>query len=146
MLITGMVERMQKRQTTKSYPRAMDIYEQTLSQLVQSDSRVKRTDEFADRDFRLKAGDVVGVRCPDDDRYYVTAFIKLNPSTQQLQPLLSNPVYGDIPPGIREVSPQQLYRQMRLPNTQGFNAFAFGTRPSEEVLNNHQRWSQGENQ
>tara|TARA_S200002703_G_C3802158_1_gene247994 strand:+ start:6223 stop:6657 length:435 start_codon:yes stop_codon:yes gene_type:complete len=144
MLITGMVERMKKRKTNQSYSQSMDIYEQTLNQLVQSDSRSKRTNELDDKDFRLKVGDVVGVRCPDDDRYYVTAFIKLNPSTQQLQSLLSNPVFGNIPPGIREVSPHQLYRQMRLPNTQGFNAF--GTRPSEEVLNNHQRWSQGGNQ
>jgi len=144
MRVTGQLNRLRKRMGTKSYKTTMDIYEEVMDKLVQSDGRIKSFNDLAGNDFRLKVGDVVGIRCPDNEKYYVTAFIKLNPSTQQLQYLLSNPVYGDIPDGMRELKPQQLFRQMNLPNTQSFNAF--GSKPSFESMNEYQRWSNTTNQ
>ena len=144
MRVTGQLNRLRKRMGTKSYKTTMDIYEEVMDKLVQSDGRIKSFNDLDGNDFRLKVGDVVGVRCPDNEKYYVTAFIKLNPSTKQLQYLLSNPVYGDIPDGMREIKPQQLIRQMNLPNTQSFNAF--GNKPSFESMDEYQRWSNNTNQ
>jgi hypothetical protein len=143
MLITGMAKRFRERSLHRSYPRTMDIYEQTLDALVQNDPRVTNPSQTVQRDFQLVPGEVYGVKCPDRPEYHRTAFVKLNPFTSQPQVLLSNPVYGVIPDGIREVSAQQLVRQMKTPNLTGFNAFG-ADYPIPEVKAQHQKWSKGQ--
>ena len=144
MRVTGQLNRLRKRMGTKSYKTSMDIYEEVMGKLVQSDGRIKSFNDLAGNDFRLKVGDVVAVKSPDDERYYVTVFVKLNPLTQKLRYITSDAVYGVIPNGIREITPQQLQRQMNLPNTQSFNAF--GSKPSFESMDEYQRWSNNTNQ
>ena len=144
MRVTGQLNRLRKRMGTKSYKTTMDIYEEVMDKLVQSDGRIKSFNDLAGNDFRLKVGDVVAVKSPDDERYYVTVFVKLNPLTQKLRYITSDAVYGVIPNGIREITPQQLQRQMNLPNTQSFNAF--GSKPSFESMDEYQRWSNNTNQ
>jgi len=144
MRVTGQLNRLRKRMGTKSYKTTMDIYEEVMDKLVQSDGRIKSFNDLAGNDFRLKVGDVVAVKSPDDERYYVTVFVKLNPLTQRLRYITSDAVYGVIPDGIREITPQQLQRQMNLPNTQSFNAF--GSKPSFESMDEYQRWSNNTNQ
>jgi len=144
MRVTGQLNRLRKRMGTKSYKTTMDIYEEVMDKLVQSDGRIKSFNDLAGNDFRLKVGDVVAVKSPDDERYYVTVFVKLNPLTQKLRYITSDAVYGVIPDGIREITPQQLQRQMNLPNTQSFNAF--GSKPSFESMDEYQRWSNNTNQ
>ena len=144
MRVTGQLNRLRKRMGTKSYKTTMDIYEEVMDKLVQSDGRIKSFNDLSGNDFRLKVGDVVAVKSPDDERYYVTVFVKLNPLTQRLRYITSDAVYGVIPDGIREITPQQLQRQMNLPNTQSFNAF--GSKPSFESMDEYQRWSNNTNQ
>jgi len=144
MRVTGQLNRLRKRMGTKSYKTTMDIYEEVMDKLVQSDGRIKSFNDLSGNDFRLKVGDVVAVKSPDDERYYVTVFVKLNPLTQKLRYITSDAVYGVIPDGIREITPQQLQRQMNLPNTQSFNAF--GNKPSFESMDEYQRWSNNTNQ
>lgn len=144
MRVTGQLNRLRKRMGAKSYKTTMDIYEEVMDKLVQSDGRIKSFNDLAGNDFRLKVGDVVAVKSPDDERYYVTVFVKLNPLTQRLRYITSDAVYGVIPDGIREITPQHLQRQMNLPNTQSFNAF--GSKPSFESMDEYQRWSNNTNQ
>ena len=142
MYITGMAKRMRDRHLRNSYSKTMQLYEQTLDQLVQNDPRVTNPEKEVERDFFLRAGESYAVKCPDDDRYYRTAYVKVNPFTSQQQVMLSNPVYGVIPDGVIEISGQQLVRQMKLPNLTGFNAFG-ADYPMPEVKQQHQQWSDG---
>ena len=76
---------------------------------------------------RIKPGEVVAVRALDDDRYYRTVLIKANPYTRGFQTMISNPVMGEIPDGMREVSQNQVFKQMREMNgnSHHLNAFPF---------------------
>lgn len=76
---------------------------------------------------RIKPGEVVAVRALDDDRYYRTVFNKANPYTRGFQTMISNPVMGETPVGMREVSQNQVFRQMREMNgnTHHLNAFPY---------------------
>jgi len=53
------------------------------------------------------------VKCPDDSRYFRTVFIRHNPFTNSLQPMISNPVQGTPDPTVDEISPVVLGRLMR---------------------------------
>ena len=79
---------------------------------------------------RIKPNEVVVVRALDDDRYYRTVFIKPNPYTSGFQTMISNPVMGETPDGMREVSQEQVFKQMREMNaglvlSNNLNAFPF---------------------
>ena len=76
---------------------------------------------------RIRPNEVVAVRALDDDRYYRTVLIKANTFTSGFQTMISNPVMGEIPDGMREVSQNQVFKQMREMNgnTQNLNAFPF---------------------
>ena len=50
----------------------------------------------------IQPNTVYGIRCSDRKEYYRSVYLKPNPSTSHLQVMLSNPVYGDIPPGMPE--------------------------------------------
>ena len=52
---------------------------------------------------RLRVGEVYAVRCPDSTHYYRTVMLKRNDLSGKFQVFISNPVYGDTPPGM-EVS------------------------------------------
>ena len=95
---------MRERNLRRSYGRTMELYENVLDVMVNQDPRTTNPNKEVERDFNLRGGEVYGVKCPDDERYYRTAFVKVNPFTQQSQVMLSNAQFGIIPPGIREIS------------------------------------------
>ena len=81
----------------------------------------------------IKVGEVVAVRCPDNpDDYYRTILIKENPFSKGHQALISNAVFGDIPPGMEEVEQEQVFRRIRELNatTTSSNLDAFPHQPS----------------
>lgn len=53
-------------------------------------------------------------KCPDNDKYFKTVFIKHNPFTNSLQPHLSNATYGEPPDGMEPISPLMLQRLLRV--------------------------------
>ena len=66
-------------------------------------------------------GQVYYSKCPDDSRYYKTILIKHNPFTNALQPLMSNPIFGEPPDGMSEISPLMLSRLSRLTSSPFFD-------------------------
>ena len=69
----------------------------------------------------IKVGEVVAVRCPDNNRYYRTILIKKLPHTSGHQALISNAVYGDIPYGMSEVKQEHVFRRIRELNASTTN-------------------------
>jgi len=115
----------QQQAIKRSYTNAVSIYEQTLQQVVATAPGRQRQD---DRDLVLKMrpGVVYAMRCPDrPEDYYRTVYLKTNPLTGDLQTLVSNPVAGTTPPGMEEVSPEQVVKQQRDRNFTNLNAFPF---------------------
>ena len=74
-------------------------------------------------DFKLREGDVYAFYCPDNHNYHRTLFLKRMGIDQVLKPMISNPVYGDIPDTIPEINPEQIYQYLRLHNMSSMNAF-----------------------
>ena len=72
------------------------------------------------KNFNSHVGKTFYTLCPDDNKYFRTIFIKRNPWTQNLQPLISNPVYGTPPPGMDAISPLMLSRLNRVPSMPNF--------------------------
>lgn len=58
--------------------------------------------------------------CPDNPKYYKTIFIRFNPFTNAMQPMMSNAIYGTPPDGMDEINPLILQRLMRLQQTTSF--------------------------
>ena len=143
MKVEGIVKRWRQRQVAKSVSSTMRLYERTLESLVRGQTTSTDQTPPEGLEFRLRVGNVYGFKCPDDPSYYRTAFIKTNPFTGQIQPLISNPIYGEIPSGIQEVTPQQIIRQLKLPDTTSFNSF--GKYPSAYKIERHQDWSSRSN-
>lgn len=143
MKVSGIAKRWRERNMSKSVTSTMRLYERTLETLVGSQTTSRDQRPPQDLEFRLRVGQVYGFKTPDDPNYYRTALIKTNPSTGQIKPLISNPVYGEIPSGIQEVTPQQIVRQLKLPDTTSFNSF--GKYPSAYKIQKHQDWSSGPN-
>ena len=69
----------------------------------------------------IKVGEVVAVRCPDNNRYYRTILIKKLPHSSGHQALISNAVYGDIPFGMPEVKQEHVFRRIRELNASTTN-------------------------
>lgn len=69
------------------------------------------------------AGQTFYLTCPDNDKYYKTIFIRFNPFTNAMQPMISNPVYGIPPEGMDEINPLILQRLLRLQHTATFQGF-----------------------
>ena len=69
----------------------------------------------------IKVGEVVAVRCPDNNRYYRTILLKKLPHTSGHQALISNAVYGDIPFGMPEVKQEHVFRRIRELNASTTN-------------------------
>jgi len=115
----GMYARFQQRQAKKIFPAAMEVYAETLNHLTQASGGggVLRQDDRP-LNIRLKPNEVYAVRALDRPDYYRTVMIKKNQMNGQFQMLISNPVYGTTPPGIDEVSQEQVFKQMREMNAQ----------------------------
>ena len=123
----GQLKRFRERQqqtVKRSYTNAVSIYEQTLQQVVAAAPGRQRQDQ-RDLVLKMRTGVIYAMRCPDDGSYYRTVYLKTNPLTGDLQTLVSNPVYGMTPPGMKEVSPEQVVKQQRDRNFTNLNAFPF---------------------
>ena len=137
----GAHKRFQKRQEERPLYATMSLYEQTLNKLVQAtgDGKTYRDDPRALVP-RLKPNEVYAVRAKDDSRYFRTIMIKKTQMNNAFQTLISNPVMGEIPEGIQEVSQEQVFKQMREMNAsmisgQDLQAFPFTgvTAPSQSA-------------
>lgn len=82
-----------------------------------------------------KVGHYYAVRCPDSEDYYlVVAILKMGLSQEPRLKVVSNPVYGLVPPQYEVLSAQQALKFMRLPDTRVLNAF-----PYKEVQVKHKK-------
>ena len=90
-----------------------------LSQ-VNGDGKSHRQDS-RELERSLKENEVYGFYTPDSDRYYRTVMLKKVGIDGVLKPLISNPVYGDIPPNIPRIKPEQIYKYMRMHNMSNMN-------------------------
>ena len=98
------LSRLKKRQLTKSYFDSMSLYEETLGRLVEVNgdgNSYRQGDEQLN--FRIREGEVVAIRCPDNTHFYRTCYLKRNPLSGNLQKFVSNPVMGMTPDGMREM-------------------------------------------
>jgi len=96
------------------------------------------------RKANLKVGNSYAITCEDNDNYYRVVFLKQNPYTGSVQPLISNPTYGVIPEGIQEVSMQELFRFVNFnKNLQNANK-AFTYTGNKVAVDDFRRWSGSE--
>lgn len=65
----------------------------------------------------MEPGTIYYTLCPDNPKMFRTIRLHLNPWTQTIRPMVSNPLEGTPPPGIEEISPVLLQRLMRTPQT-----------------------------
>ena len=110
----GSYQRFITRHTTRTYGRTMDLYERALDQLVKAsgDGRSVRQDN-RELNQTIRVGEVVAVKAQDRDHYYRTVLIKKIDFNNRHQAMISNPVYGEIPDGIRVVSQDQVFKRIR---------------------------------
>ena len=105
-------------------PDAMSIYQQALKKVVDAAGDGKSYRQGSQKlDFKLREGEVYAFYCPDNQRYYRTVYLKRLGIDQVLKPMISNPVYGDIPDTIPEINPEQTYQNLRMHNMSSLNAF-----------------------
>ena len=110
----GSYQRFMTRQTARTYGRTMDLYEKALDQLVKAsgDGRPVRQDT-RELNQTIKVGEVVAVKAQDRDHYYRTVLIKKIDFNNRHQAMISNPVYGEVPDGIKVVSQDQVFKRIR---------------------------------
>ena len=110
----GSYQRFMQRHATRTYGRTMSLYEQAMDQLVKAsgDGRPVRQDT-RELNQTIRVGEVVAVKAQDRDHYYRTVLIKKIDFNNRHQAMISNPVYGEIPDGIREVSQDQVFKRIR---------------------------------
>lgn len=46
--------------------------------------------------------------CDDNSDYYIVIRIGFDPMTRKMRPMISNPVYGDPPPGMDQIDKRTL--------------------------------------
>jgi len=68
-------------------------------------------------------GQTFYIKCPDDSRYYKTIYIRFNPFTNAMQPMMSNKVYGEPPDTMEPINPLILQRLLRLQQSTTFEGF-----------------------
>ena len=68
-------------------------------------------------------GQTFYTKCPDDSRFYKTIFIRFNPFTNAMQPMISNKIYGEPPDTMEQINPLILQRLLRLQQTTTFEGF-----------------------
>ena len=79
------------------------------------DLRQQQMQKDASRNHSL-IGKEFYVICPDNSNYFRTVYFRRNPFSGQVQSMLSNPIYGSIPPGIPEM-PANLLSRLNCMNT-----------------------------
>ena len=134
------------------YRYSMSFYESTLKQLtdVVGNGSSLRQDK-PKLIVRMKVGNVYAIRANDDPNYFFTITLQNDPFTGGFRKLVSQlPVYGDPPPGMEEISAEQINKQFRELNGDGafsnLNAFPFrgasvppqGASGNDLVSQNHQ--------
>jgi len=65
------------------------------------------------RNYNSQVGKTYYVLCNDNQNYYRSVYVRYNPFTQNLQPMVSDPIYGTPPETLEPMSPLQLSRLMR---------------------------------
>ena len=86
-----------QRQTSKSYTDAMTLYESILDKLVEVNGDGKSYRQGEDLQSKVREGEVVAIRCPDNDFYYRTSFLRRNQLTGKLEKHISNQILGQTP-------------------------------------------------
>ena len=120
----------EKRRRESAMVNEMTAHTQMLKHLVDAagDGKSYRQDEQP-LTTRLKVGEVYAVRAQDANNFFRTVLIKRVELTGGYQLLVSNPVFGSTPPGMQEVSQEQVFKQMRELNAgtsmASLNAFPF---------------------
>ena len=112
---------------SRSITSPMDVYKAALDNFTKGSIRQNRIDTD-NLNQRFKLNDVYAVKCPDDDRCCRSVMVKKNTMSSGFQVLITNPVYGDVPPQMPLISQENLYKQVRemnanLVNTQSLKAF-----------------------
>lgn len=69
------------------------------------------------------AGQVFYNTCDDNSDYYRTIFIRFNPFTNAMQPMISNPIYGTPPDGMQPINKMMLARMMRMQQQTDFREY-----------------------
>ena len=77
----------------------------------------------AKQSWAIVSGANLYTKCPDDSRYYKTIFIRFNPFTNAMQPMISNKIYGEPPDTMEQINPLILQRLLRLQQTTTFEGF-----------------------
>ena len=110
----GSYQRFMRRNATRTYGRTMNLYEQALDQLVKAsgDGRPIRQDSRKLNRI-LRVGEVYAVKAQDRDNYYRTVLIKKIDFDNRHQVLISNPVYGSVPPGMEVVDQERVFKRIR---------------------------------
>ena len=110
----GSYQRFMQRHATRAYGRTMSLYEQAMDQLVKAsgDGRPLRQDTRKLNRI-LRVGEVYAVKAQDRDHYYRTVLIKKIDFDNRHQVLISNPVFGQIPPGMEVVDQEQVFKRIR---------------------------------
>ena len=127
----------------------MAHYKATLRKLTEvSGDGLTRRQDSRKLNRTIRIGEVVAIRCPDNEDYYRTILIKENPFSKGHQALISNAVYGNTPFGMEEVAQEQVFRRIRELNatttSTDLRAFpvpvegpSYGTQPGPLVSDLH---------
>ena len=110
----------------------MAHYKATLRKLTEvSGDGLTRRQDSRKLNRTIRIGEVVAIRCPDNDDYFRTILIKENPFSKGHQALISNAVYGNTPFGMDEVAQEQVFKRIRELNattaSTALDAFPHGT-------------------
>ena len=121
------LRRLQEKYGQKHMDPTMSVYASALQRFVDAkgDGNSYR-DDRRPLNIKMKPNEVYAVIAQDDDRYYRTVTMRPNQLTNGFSLMVSNPVYGDPPPGIQVVSQHSVFKQMREMNAfQSLEAFPF---------------------
>ena len=78
-------------------------------------------------------GNTYYFKCPNDNRYYKTIYIKRNPfSPNHLQPMISNEIYGEPPSSMQPISPLYVHSLLRM-SSSPFNKMEDTTSNTREL-------------
>lgn len=77
-------------------------------------------------DFKLQVGEIYAFKTKDDPNYYKTIILKRIGMDNVVRPIISEfPTYGDIPPHIQEIEPEQVIKYMSHLNLNVLRAYPF---------------------
>ena len=106
--------RLQEKYGQRHMDPTMSVYASALQRFVDAKGNGKSyRDDRRPLNIKMKPNEVYAVIAQDDDRYFRTITMKPNQLTNGFSLMVSNPVYGDPPPQMPEVSQEQVFKQMR---------------------------------